>query len=525
MPHVAIHGHFYQPCRANPWTGAIDEEDSAAPYHDWNERVAAECYEPNARARLLGPDGAVLADINNYERLSFDFGPTLLEWLERYRPETYRAILDADRVGRARHSGHGPAIAQMYNHTIAPLDSDRDKRTQALWGIGDFEYRFGRRPEGIWLAETAVDVATLEVLSELGIRFVILAPHQAGAVRRIGEREWHPLSLIQNPQSQTQNSALSCPLPSGRSIAQFFYDGVLAHDSAFGSLLRDGRALADRLMKPQMDTDEHGYSATEDLESAIRIAGSNPSPKSLIPSPSPLRHIALDGETFGHHHKFGEMALATCLARVQSLGGRLAVYGEYLEQHPPEFEVQVAGNTSWSCCHGVERWRSDCGCSSGAHPGWNQRWRAPLRSAVDWLTDRLAGVFDELGRPSLADPWQARDDYIAVILDDRLENVEKFMREHGSLNRRQQDEAGTLLEMERFVLLARSSDAWFFDDISDLTAIQCLRCCRRALELCRDAGGPDLEPDFAALLEPARSNVPELGTGRDIFERFAARRY
>ena len=245
------------------------------------------------------------------------------------------------------------------------------------------------------------------------------------------------------------------------------------------------------------------------------------------PLSGPLRHVALDGETFGHHHKFGEMALAVCLARVQSLGARLTVYGEYLEKSPPEHGVEIVGNTSWSCVHGVERWRADCGCNSGAHPGWNQAWRTPLRLAVDWLRDRLAEVFEERGKLLLTDPWRARDDYVSVILNDRRENVERFLREHAShpLGRRQQDEAISLLEMQRFGMLARSSDAWFFDDLSDLTTIQAMRCSRRALELCRDAGGADFEPEFAALLQEAQSNVSELGSGRNIFERFAARTY
>jgi len=511
MRFTTIHGHFYQPYRANPWTGALDEESSAAPYHDWNERVTAECYGPNARARILGPDGETLAEVSNYERLSFDFGPTLLSWLEQRAPEVYRAILEADRVGRAHFSGHGPAIAQMYNHTIAPLDADRDKRTQAIWAIRDFEFRFGRRPEGIWLAETAVDVPTLETLADIGIRFTVLAPHQAGMVRRVGGNQWQ----VPDPGVDTTR-AYKCPLPSGRDVNLFFYDGGVAHGAAFGGLLRDGRLLAERLAEEEANTKVTKSDGAETTADQLGFA----------PRPS-LRHIALDGETFGHHHKFGEMALATCLARLQSLGARLTVYGEYLEQHPPEFEARVAEMTSWSCVHGVERWRADCGCNSGAHPGWNQAWRAPLRLAVDWLRDRLADVFEERGRSLLNDPWQARDDYISVILDDRRDNVERFLHEHSAhpLGRRQQNEAVDLLEMQRFGLLARSSDAWFFDDVSDLTTIQAMRCSRRALELCREADGPDLESEFAGLLEQAQSNVAELGSGRDIFERFAARKY
>lgn len=512
MRFVAIHGHFYQPARESPWTGKLDREQSAAPYHDWNERVAAECYTPNAQAGLFGPDRRVLAQTNNYERISFDFGPTLLAWLEHKAPATYRAVLTADRIGRKRCSGHGPAVCQMYNHTVAPLDTDRDQRTQAVWAIRDFEHRFGRRPEGIWLAETAVDLRTLDILAELGIGFTILAPHQVRSVRPVGCEPW------QDVNASTINTGLAylLRLASGRSINLFFYDGAIAHEVAFGSLLQDGRAFADRL--------------AGNLGSGVR----GPGPESRVPEPGPLLSlVATDGETYGHHHRFGEMALAACLARLQSQGARLAVPAEYLDLSPPRYEALIHENTSWSCPHGVERWRADCGCSTGAHPGWSQAWRQPLREAMDWLRDRLAETYEREAGRLLHDPWEAHDDYISVLLD--RSRLGHFLSDHarapvpsGSVLQppipNPQSLLLGLLEMQRFMMLALASDAWFFDDISELTTVQAMRCACRAMELCRELSGPDLEPEYLRILEPARSNVPELGTGRDIWQRLVRRR-
>ncbi len=488
MRYICIHGHFYQPARENPWSGDVAREDSALPYHDWNERVTAECYAPNARARLMGPGASVVAEVNNYERLSFDFGPTLLGWMERHAPDTYRAVLAADRVGQAHFSGHGQAIAQMYNHTIAPLDSDRDRRTQAVWGIRDFEYRFGRKPEGIWLAETAVDYKTLEILAGLGIRFTILSPHQARAVRLLGHSRW------QHVDASSLDSGLPylVRLESGGSIGVFFYDAAVARDVAFGGLLKDGRVLADRLV----------------AESRTHA----PEPRLLL--------VATDGETYGHHHKFGEMALATCFSKLGSSGVPLTVPAEFLDFCPPRHEVLISENTSWSCPHGVERWRKDCGCSTGGHPNWNQAWRAPLREAMEMLRDRLAEVYEcEAGR-FFFDPWQARDDYIEVLLD--RSRLECFLTNHVRGDGSHFPAVG-LLEMQRFMMLALSSDGWFFDDLSELTAIQVIRCACRAIELCRQLCGLDLEPEYLHILGQARSNISEFGTGADIYRRFATR--
>jgi alpha-amylase/alpha-mannosidase (GH57 family) len=348
---ITIHGHFYQPPRENPWLEAVETQDSAFPWHDWDARITAECYEPNATARVLDAHERILRIVNNYAAISFNFGATLLSWLESCAPDTYAAILEADRISRDRYSGHGCALAQAYNHIILPLASDRDKTTQVRWGVCDFEHRFGRKPEGMWLPETAVDVASLEALAAAGIAFTILEPHQAAGCRPLGSDEWQP---VQNAIDPTM--PYLCRLPSGRALTIFFYDGPISRAVAFERLLARGENLAHRLAGAFSDARTH----------------------------SQLVNIATDGETYGHHHRFGEMALAYALQVIEEQQlARLTNYGEHLEAHPPTHEVEIVESTSWSCAHGVERWRSDCGCNTGASAGWNQQWRAPLRDALN----------------------------------------------------------------------------------------------------------------------------------------------
>ncbi|HJQ40261.1 MAG TPA: DUF3536 domain-containing protein, partial [Thermoanaerobaculia bacterium] len=377
---ITIHGHFYQPPRENPWLEAVETQDSAFPYHDWNERITVECYEPNASARILDDADRIRRIVNNYASISFNFGPTLLSWLQSVAPETYASILDADRISRERFSGHGCAIAQAHNHIILPLANARDQRTQVRWGIRDFEHRFGRKPEGMWLPETAVDVASLEALAAEGIAFTILEPHQAARWR-------HP-----GPLDPTV--PYLCRLPSGASIAIFFYDGPISRAVAFERLLARGENFA------------------------LRIVGA------FQNGDAQLVNIATDGETYGHHHRFGEMALAYALQFIDDNRlARLTNYGEQLERQPPLHEVEIKERTSWSCAHGVERWRSDCGCNTYSSPGWNQQWRTPLRNALDWLRDELSAIYERYGRQAFHDPWQTRDDYIDVILDRSGDNV------------------------------------------------------------------------------------------------------
>ncbi|HCI44579.1 MAG TPA: glycoside hydrolase [Candidatus Omnitrophica bacterium] len=491
--YICIHGHFYQPPRENPWLEEVELQDSAHPYHDWNERITSECYAPNAASRILGPDKKVSRMVNNYASMSFNFGPTLLSWMERHAPEDYQNILAADKESQTRFSGHGSAIAQVYNHMIMPLANVRDERTQVLWGIRDFEHRFGRKPEGMWLAETAVNTRTLEILAEHGIGFTILAPHQAARVRKIGEEKWTPVKDAGvDPQM-----AYVCPLPSGKKIHLFFYDGPIAREVAFADLLESGVNFANRLLGV-FPRDQHH-------------------PR--------LVHVATDGETYGHHHSFGDMALSYCLHHIASQNlARVTIYGEYLERFPAAHEVQIVENTSWSCAHGVERWRSDCGCKIGGHRGWHQKWRAPLRQSLDWLRDTLAPLYEGHMSAFSGDPWQARDNYIEVVLDRGTDNVENFLRE----NFRQKLSAGEevkvlkLLELQRYAMLMYTSCGWFFDEISGIEGVQILQYAGRALQLARELFGKDFEGHFKKMLEAAPSNIADLRNGAAAYEKFVA---
>jgi alpha-amylase/alpha-mannosidase (GH57 family) len=486
--YVCIHGHFYQPPRENPWLEAIERQDSARPYHDWNERITAECYGPNALSRILEGD-RIVRIVNNYARISFNVGPTLLSWMEKEAPEVYRSIQDADRESAARFGGHGSALAQAYNHMIMPLANRRDQVTQVRWGLADFRRRFGREPEGMWLPETAVDVASLEVLAGHGIKFTVLAPSQAAAVRVKGEEEWEEL----DGASIDPTRPYELPLPSGRSIVAFFYDGPISRAVAFERLLHRGEDFAGRLLT--------GFSETRDWPQLV--------------------HIATDGETYGHHHRFGDMALAYALHHLEDGGEvKLANYGQYLEHHPPTHQARVHENTSWSCAHGVERWRSDCGCSSG-RAGWNQRWRGPLRAALDWLRDELAGPYETHLAPLLGDPWQARDASIEVVLDRSSGAREHFLATHarGELSAAETVCVWKLLEMQRHLMLMYTSCGWFFDDLSGLETVQVLQYAARALQLAREALGHDLEEGFVSRLAEAVSNVPEHGDGRQVFAK------
>ncbi len=489
---LCIHGHFYQPPRENPWLESVEIQDSAYPYHDWNERITAECYAPNTATRNLDGEGRIMAIVSNYARISFNFGPTLLSWMEKYAPGAYLAIQAADRQSIAWRSGHGAALAQVYNHIIMPLASLRDKRTQVRWGIKDFEHRFQRFPEGMWLAETAVDVATLEVLAEEGIHFTVLAPHQAGRARRIGFGRWKDVGGSRIDPSR----AYLCRLPSGRSISIFFYDGPISQAVAFEKLLRSGEHFAERLMSGFSDNSSHPQ----------------------------LVHIATDGETYGHHHAFGEMALGHALNHIEVNNlARLTNYGEYLELHPATHEVQIIDNTSWSCMHGIERWRSDCGCNSGGNGNWNQQWRKPLRDALDWLSGQLAACFEDGLIDFVKNPWEARNDYIAVMLDRSEENVAAFLQRH-ALRPLDEDAVTTvlsLLEMQRHAMLMYTSCGWFFDELSGIETVQIIQYAGRAMQLAESSGNQDIEALFLERLALAGSNMAEHGNGSEIYAKFA----
>jgi alpha-amylase/alpha-mannosidase (GH57 family) len=486
---ICVHGHFYQPPRENPWLETIEVQDSAYPYHDWNERVTHESYGPNAASRILDGDGRILEIVNNYARISFNFGPTLLAWMEYGEPEIYDAILAADRLSQEHFSGHGSAIAQVHSHLIMPLASRRDKTTQVVWGIRDFEHRFGRRPEGMWLSETAVDVESLDIMAEHGIAFTILAPHQAASFREIGEEEWIDVSGARIDPTRSYR----IELPSGRSIVAFFYDGPVSRAVAFENLLRRGEALATRMA----DT----FSDERDWPQIV--------------------HIATDGETYGHHHPHGEMALSYALHYIEENElAQLTNYGEYLERFPPEYEAEIVENTSWSCVHGVERWRSNCGCNTGGHPDWNQEWRGPLRAALDWLRDELEPLYEAQAGKLLKDPWAARDDYVDVVLDRSPESIERFFERHArrKLNEKQRIRALKLLEMQRHAILMYTSCGWFFDELSGIETVQVIEYAARAVQLADELHGGELESGFVKRLGEAKSNLPIFQDGSVIYD-------
>ncbi len=487
---ACIHCHFYQPPRENPWLEAVEAQDSASPHHDWNERIARECYLPNGASRILDSQSNIAKIVNNYARISFNFGPTLLSWMEEHAPEGYQRILDGDRESVELFSGHGAALAQAYNHIILPLANSRDKRTQILWGIKDFRLRFQRDPEGMWLPETAVDTETLEILSGEGIKFTILAPSQAGQLREDKTSSWIDLEY-----GIDSRRAYGCDLPSGNSMGLFFYDGALATAVAFERLLYNGENFARRLLSR---FDPEGDSAQ-------------------------LMHIATDGETYGHHHPHGDMALAYALQYIEEQRlARLTNYGEYFSQHPPTQEARIKEKTAWSCVHGVGRWKRNCGCNSGGHAQWNQEWRGPLRLAFDWLRDELASDFLREATKLLIDPWLARDEYADVVLDRSSASVDRFLTLHQKnvLTHERKVRVLRLLEMQRHLMLMYTSCGWFFDEPTGPETLQVLQYAARAVQLGQQLFDKDLEEQFLSHLESVRSNIPKFGNGRAIYDRF-----
>jgi alpha-amylase/alpha-mannosidase (GH57 family) len=490
--YVCIHGHFYQPPRENPSLEYVELQESAYPYHDWNERITAECYAPNAASRIMDDHDRIASIVNNYSKISFNFGPTLLSWLEEKSPDVYRSILQADRASRETFSGHGSASAQCYNHMIMPLANRRDKRTQIIWGIRDFEHRFLRAPEGMWLPETAADLETLDLLAELGIKFTILAPRQASRVRKIGSRSWKDV----HGERIDPTRAYLLKLPSRRTLAVYFYDGPISKAVAFEHLLDNGQHFAERLAS--------GFSDSRDWPQLV--------------------NIATDGESYGHHHHFGEMALSYALDHLQNAGlARLSNYAEFLQRHPPTHEVEIFENSSWSCVHGIERWRSNCGCNSGGHSDWNQEWRRPLRAALDWLRDQLAPLFEDKGQLLLKDPWSARDAYVEVVLNRDQENVDRYLRAHQNhdLSKTEKVAAMKLLELQRHAMLMYTSCGWFFDELSGIETVQVIHYAGRALQLAGEIlSDSPLEAEFLRRLADAKSNLPEHRDGAHIYEKF-----
>ncbi|MBE9126207.1 MULTISPECIES: DUF3536 domain-containing protein [unclassified Coleofasciculus] len=491
--YVTVHGHFYQPPRENPYLDTVERQPSASPFHDWNERIHHECYRPNAFARVLNGFGEVVEIVNNFEYLSFNIGPTLMSWLERYDVETYQRILDADRKSCERLNGHGNAIAQAYNHMILPLANERDKYTQIRWGKEDFRSRFGRDPEGMWLAEAAVDYPTLEALVAEGIKFIILAPSQAERCRLLPteenpDPEWHEVGGCQIDPTRPYR----CFLDSGQYIDIIFYDGPISRDMGFNDVLRSSEHLAGRL--------------------SLAIHGDH--------RPSQLINVATDGETFGHHKRYTEMCIAHAFTQeFPYRNWTVTNFGHYLSISPPTWQVVLKPVTAWSCAHGVDRWQDDCGCGGGG--GWHQKWRRPLRNALNWLRDQLVPVYEDMGRQFFSDPWAARDEYIQVMRDRSPENIKNFLNRHSvaPLAPTEQIDALRLLEMQRHALLMYTSCGWFFEEISRPEGVQILRYAARALELAGEVAGIQLEQGFLERLTLAPSNVDCFKSGDEVYRQ------
>jgi alpha-amylase/alpha-mannosidase (GH57 family) len=486
--YVCVHFHSYQPPRENAWLEAVELQDSAHPFHDWNARITAECYAPNGASRILNGDGRIEKILNNYARISYNIGPTLLTWLESEAPEVYETVRDADKESQELFDGHGSAVAQAYNHMILPLANRRDKYTQILWGIEDFRRRFERDPEGMWMPEAAVDLESLDIMAEFGITFTVLSPFQAHQVREIGEEEW--TDVTGGEVDPTRPYLVN--LPSGRTINVFFYDGPISQAVAFEGLLSSGEAFAERLMS--------GFDEERDWPQIL--------------------HIATDGESYGHHHRHGEMALSYALHMVdEQEDAELINYAAYLARHEVTHEAMVYENSSWSCIHGVERWRANCGCNSGGRPEWDQEGREPLRESLDWLRDTLADKFEKDASSYLKDPWLARDEYIHVIFD--RSTTDDFLARHAKTELSDEDRVRVLklLEMQRYAMLMFTSCGWFFDELSGIETVQVIQYAGRAVQLADQLFDDAIEDEFLDRLSVAQSNLREHGNGRDIFNK------
>lgn len=484
---LCIHGHFYQPPREDPWLGAILTEASAAPMRHWNERILRESYAPLAWSRRLDSEGRIADILNCYEWISFNAGPTLLQWMRSDAPEVLERMKAGDTHSLARW-GHGNAMAQIYHHIIMPLASEEDRALEIRWAIDDFRFHFGRDPEGMWLSECAVDTPTLESLAAQKIRFVILAPRQAKAIVENGN------SVPVEEGSLNIGEPYTIRLPSGASIIAVFYHGRLSQSIAFEGLLRNGETFWQRI----------------EAEASL-LRSSSPGASLLT--------IATDGETYGHHFTFGEMALAYVLAQGYAKRDniRLTNFAAHIAANPPTREAVIHEPSSWSCVHGVERWRSDCGCTDGGHPGWNQQWRGPLRAALDLARQAVNEHFSRAGKDCFSSPRDALLEYGRVLADPTQR--EAFAAAWFIGNDSRHDKAWKLLAMQEQSLASYASCAWFFDDIARIEPVNGMTFALRAMDLLLETGGPDMKPRFREVLDAALSNQADEGSGGDVFER------
>lgn len=496
--YVVIHGHFYQPPRENPWLDYIEQQYTAFPAHDWNERIAWECYNPNGIARINDKDGKVVDLINNYKYMNFNFGPTLLKWYEKRLPEHYKCVTDAAKDVKEQ-TGFSNAIAQAYNHTILPLSDFKDSLTQVLWGLADFKFRFGFNAEALWLPETACNAATLKLLIDQGMKYVILSPTQAKAVRRMGSQNWIDVSDnsidSRRPYVWLDKDEKGEPLPK-RSIAVFFYDGNLSKSIAFEDVMKDSYSAGRRF-----------------------LAAFNPAAQE-----DQIVSVAADGETFGHHRKFADLTLAHLFSHEFPANGiEVTSYAKYLEAHPPQWEAEIKKGddntgTAWSCSHGVNRWRGGCLC--GADDNSHTQWRAPLRSALNEIAQHIDKVYEKEAGKYFTDVWQARNKYIDVMLDNSL--TDRFLKEQTGgkqLEEQERLQLIKLLEMQKYKMFMFTSCGWFFSDISRIEAVQNLKYAAKAVEIAETFGEPGLEQILINRLEFASSNWREFKNGADVYKK------
>lgn len=467
--HLIIHGHFYQPPRESPWTGLVSPESGAAPYANWNDRILDECYAANAVAQV--EDGNLVRLRNNYEDLNFDCGPTLMRWLARHGENAYRAMLRADESSRDAHGGHGNAIAQAYNHSILPLLSARDRALQIAWGLADFRFHFGREAEGLWLPECAAEEDTLESVAGSGVKFVILGSDQgrfrggSPADRSAGPFLWRGAN---------------------GSLAIFRFDRELSSALCADGGLTDGRGVADSLIKAMLEL-----------------------------SPGAALLLACDGEYFGHHQRHGAGALARALATIeQHEEFAITNCAAYLAAHPAQGEFTISSASSWSCPHGIERWRSDCGCR--LNPKLGQGWRAPLRAAMEFTSSHCDAIYERFAAPIVSDPFAALKDSMALIIDPAPSAAEKFFARHRVSDLARQERLTTLFEMQYAAHTTLTSCAWFFDDFGGPEGRVALRWAARAVELAA-IFAPTIEPELLERLRAIRSDRREIGDAASLY--------
>ena len=504
--YFTIHGHFYQPPRENPWTGVIENQPSARPFHDWNDRIASQCYSPNSASRILNPQGRIVDIVNNYDFMSFNMGPTLMGWIRTNTPDTYKRIQEADKRSAERLNGHGNAIAQVYNHIIMPLASAEDKKTQIRWGIEDFKFHFGRMPEAMWLAETAINFETVVELIKAGIKFTILSPTQADKFRKLGANEWTGCS---NTDIDTTRPYRIYPRDKdGKLVCDgyldvFFYNPWLSSAVGFEHLLRNAETFGNRIKD-----------AWDDKRKDPQLVS-----------------IGTDGESYGHHEPFGDMCAAWLYNHYAPEHNMVPVnYGWFLEQFPPQHEVLLKNfyseGCAWSCAHGVGRWYRDCGCSTGGGPDWNQKWRGPLRDAFNHLKKLADDIFvREFEKLSKIDPWEARNNYVEALVAPEDESRVKAYLEKTVKDPNDADmcaKAIRLLEIQKFCLFSFTSCGWFFNDIEGLEPVQNMRYALRAMELLEPflPYGHHIKNEVISILARATSNEHKWN-GAEVFTNYA----